>query len=787
MHLPLSWLREFVPSLDLSVEEIVATLDDLGLAVESVTSVGTQWDGVVVARVSDIAAIEGADRIRAVTVDAGGSEAVPVVCGAWNFSVGDQVALATVGTVLPGGMEIAARRMRGTLSEGMLCAPDELGLPGGHDGILILDGAHPPGRSLAAALGRSVDTVCELEVNANRPDAMSVAGVARDLAARLDLGFAITEPKRIDGPVRGTVSVAIDDPEVCGRLVAQMVTGVVVGPSPLWLADRLAMAGMRTINNVVDISNYVMLELGQPTHPYALDRLSGRGLRVRRARAGETLTTLDGIERILEPGDPLICGVDDRPLGIAGVMGGASSEIDAATTDVLLEAAWFDPLVIARTSRRLKLRSEASARFEKGCDFSGIDTALARIVELLHDHAGGAVPAGAPASAAGHLPDRHPIRLRTERVNQLLGTDLSADRIAGYLGPLGFTPTVASEGVLDVEMPPWRLDSSAEIDLVEEVARLHGYRSIPSSLPRSPLTGGLSEYQRGRRRMRQVLVGSGADEVWTSTFVSPAELSRCRLDPDAAVVVANPLVSEQSRLRPSMLAGLAEAVAANARRRQSGVRLFEIGHTFTPPVDGAALPGESEMLACVIAGSDATEAVSLWRLLAESFAVQSWSLESIERPGLHPTRCALVMAQGEALGVVAEMDPDVRAGYEITERVAWLELDLVALLALAGESRPFQAVSRFPSSDIDLAFEVDESTSAAEVDATLRRAGGALLAAIELFDVYRGDQVAVDHRSLAWRIRFQAPDHTLTDDEVASARSALVRAVETAHPATLRG
>jgi phenylalanyl-tRNA synthetase beta chain len=767
---------------------VVATLDDLGLAVESVTAVGNELEGVVVARVLEISAIEGADRIRAVRVDAGEPEPVPVVCGAWNFAVDDLVPLATVGTVLPDGMEIKSRRMRGAPSEGMLCAPDELGLPGDADGILVLPDGLTPGTPLATALERSADTVFELEVNANRPDAMSVAGVARDLAARLDLPFAIPEPKVADGPSVGAVAVEIEDPDVCGRFVAQVLTGIVVGPSPPWIADRLERAGMRPINNVVDASNYVMLELGQPTHPYDLSKLDKRGLRVRRARSGETLVTIDGVERALGPGDPLICDGEDHPLGIAGIMGGASSEISPATTDVVLEAAWFDPLTIARSSRRLKLRSEASARFEKGCDWEGIDRAVARFCEILH-HAGAGKPvaAGAQVEATGQLPSRPPVRLRTERVNQLLGTDLSGDRIAGYLAPLGFSSTPDDDGILRVELPSWRLDSATEIDLVEEVARIHGYRAVPSTLPRSPLTGGLSAYQLGRRLVRQILAGAGADEVWTSTFVSSSQLERCHLDPGHAVVVANPLVAEQSRLRSSLLPGLVEAVAANARRRQRGVRLFEIGHSFARPLDGQVLPDERELMACAVAGEDATEAVTLWHLLVEGLGLAGWRLEAEAITGLHPTRSARVVLDGEPIGLMGELDRGVAAAHEIAERVAWIELDLGRLLAAAHGAGSYRAVSRFPSSDIDLAFEVDEATPAAQVEATLRRAGGELVAGVTLFDVYRGDQVSAGRRSLAWSIRFQAPDRTLTDDDVATARSQLVEAVETVHHASLRG
>ncbi len=794
MRVPLSWLRQFTP-LDAPVEEVVATLDDLGLAVESVTRVGDGLEGVVVARVLEISAIAGADRIQAVRVDAGTGQSVPVVCGAWNFAVGDLVPLATVGTVLPGGMEIAARRMRGVPSEGMLCAPDELDLPGGHDGILVLDDLEggegsAPGTPLADALGLTPDTVLELEVNANRPDAMSVAGVARDLAARLGLGFTLPEPEvggRQEPRRVEPVSVRVDDPERCGRFVAQVVAGITVGPSPAWIARRLERAGMRAINNVVDASNYVMLELGQPTHPYDLARLPGRGLGVRRARTGESLVTLDGITRTLSVDDLLICDGEDQPVGIAGVMGGASSEIDSATTEVVLEAAWFEPLSVSRTSRRLRLRSEASARFEKGCDWTGIDRAVARFCELLAP--AGAVLAGPPVDVVGRLPDRPPVVLRVARVEELLGTSLGPDEITRLLEPIGFATTPAGDGCLEVVLPPWRLDSTAEIDVVEEIARLHGYRRIPPTVPRSPLAGGLSPYQRDRRQLRQLLAGAGADEAWTTTFLSPSDLARCRLDAGDAVAVTNPLVAEESRLRTSLLPGLVGAVAYNARHRQTGVSLFEVGHTFRRRAASCdqQLPEEVEAIAYAGAGRDATEAVTVWHLVADGLVLDDWRLEAVTAPGLHATRTARLWCGDVDVGLVGEIDPDVLAAHDITERVAWLELDVARVLAAPHGGGSYRPVSRFPSSDVDLAFEVDEATPAAEVEATLRGSGGPLLVGLRLFDVYRGDRVAPGRRGLAWTARFQAPDRTLTDEDVAEARRRLVAAVEQRHPATLRG
>ncbi|MDP9020831.1 MAG: phenylalanine--tRNA ligase subunit beta, partial [Actinomycetota bacterium] len=710
---------------------------------------------------------------------------VQVVCGAWNFAEGDLVPLATVGTVLPGGMEIGARQMKGVESRGMLCAPDELGLPGGHDEILVLPpGAASPGTPFAQVAGAGPDVVLELEVNANRPDAMSTAGVARDLAARLGLPFSLPEPMLPPAAPVEPASVAIDAPALCGRFVAAVIAGVRVGPSPAWLAERLARAGMRPINNVVDASNYVMLELGQPSHPYDAARLGGRGFRVRQARAGETLVTLDGVERALD-GDLLICDAGDRPIGIAGIMGGASTEIDEDTAEVVLEAAWFDPLAISRSARRLKLRTEASARFEKGCDWAAIDRAVARFVELV---AGGEeLRVGRPTDVRGVLPDRSPVRVRTARVNQLLGTRLTDAEIAGYLDPIGFTTTsTPTPGVLDVALPTWRLDSAAEVDVVEEVARLHGYRAVPKTVPRSPLTGGLTPYQRDRRLVRHVLAGAGADEAWSTTFLAVADLERCGLDPAEAVVVANPLVAEESRLRTSLLPGLVGSVAGNARHRITGVSLFELGHTFRRPPAGQQLPDEREMVAVATAGADAREAVTVWHLVAEGLVLGDWRLEACVAPGLHPTRTARVVVEGETVGTVGEVDPGVLSRFDVDERVAWLELDVGRLLASPHGPGTYRPISRYPSSDIDLAFEVDDATPAGAVERTLVGAGDGLVAGARLFDVYRGDQVAEGRRSLAWTVRLQAPDRTLTDEEVGAVRRRLIAAVEEAHDARLR-
>jgi phenylalanyl-tRNA synthetase beta chain len=780
MLVPLSWLQELVP-LDLPVDDLVAVLSDLGTPVESVRHVGGGLDGVVVAKVLEVGPIEGADKIRRVLVDAGQAEPVQVVCGAWNFDVGATVPLATVGSVLPGDFAIAKRKMKGVESHGMLCAPDELGLPGDHSGILLLDDALVPGADFADAMGIRPDVVFELEVNPNRPDAMSIVGVARDLAARLSLPFHLPQPAVTGGPTP-PVTVEVDDPDGCPRFTARVVSDVVVGPSPAWLADRLTLAGMRPINNVVDASNYVMLELGHPNHAYDLAKVAGAGLRVRRAWDGETLVTLDEVTRTLGPQDLLICDATDAPVGVAGIMGGSSSEVDETTTSVLLEVATFDPMTISWTSKRLGLRSEASARFEKGVDADGIDLAIARFCELL-----GATAGETTVDVRAERPAPVPVRVRTARVNGVLGTELTDGEIKRYLDPIGFATTIVEAGQLDVLIPGFRPDSAAEIDVIEEVLRMHGYAAVERTVPTSTLTGGLTTYQRDRRRVRDALVGVGAAEAWTTTFFAAADLDAAGLDASQAVVVANPLAVEESLLRPSLLPGLVRALAYNASHRNTGVWLFEVGNTFGL-VDLDSLPDERERVAVALAGEDAAKAVEIWHVLAETLLLQvEHRFDAAVVPGLHPTRSARVLVDGADAGAVGEIDPAVLERAGIGERVAWLELDLGVLLGAPHGADHYRPISRFPSSDVDLSFEVDESVPAAAVLRTLRTSGVGEVVDVALLDVYRGAAIGPVQRSLTFRIRLQSADRTLTDEQLGAARQRLIDAVEQSHPATLRG
>ena len=748
------------------------------------TSVGSGLEGVVVARVLGVRPHPNADRVRLCDVDPGDGEPIQVACGAPNVAPGQLVPLATVGAVLPDGTEIGRRKLRGEWSNGMICSPAELGLGDEAGGIMVLPEGLAVGVPVGEALGITRDVVYDLAIETNRPDAMCVAGVARDVAARLRLPFSLPEPKVIEGPSPSAAfaSAAVEAPELCPRFTAKVLADVAVGPSPEWLVGRLTLAGMRALSNVVDASNYVMLELGQPSHPYDLDRLAGAGLSVRAARPGEALETLDGKVRTLGTGkfpDALVCDAEGQPVGIAGILGGASSEIDASTRRVLLEAAVWTPMAIARTAKRLGLRTEASARFERGVDPEGVERAVARFCSLVQESSPSAAVAHGLLDVRAPAPPPAPVRLRTARVNAVLGTGLTDEEVRGYLEPIGFGVRPAGPGVAEVTVPTFRPDTEREIDVIEEVARHHGYSRIPRTRPPNTRVGALSAYQHDRRRVRDVLAGERCDEAWTTSLLGPGDAERAGL-PGEAVEVDNPLAAEESLLRTSLLPGLLRALALNRSHRNDDVRLFEVGHVFGLPPAGETRPVERERAAVALArpGDDARTAVGLWRSLADALRLEGVAMEAAALPGLHPMRSArLVGAGGTVLGAVGEVDPGVLAAHDLPGRVGWLDVDLEALLAQPRRPVVMRPVSRYPSSDVDLAFVVPDEIPAAAVEAALRDAGGDLLVDLALFDVHRSDRLGPGRRSLAYRLRFQAPDRTLTDAEVAAVRRRGIEAV----------
>ena len=790
MKVLLSWLREFAPDIDGDPAALGDVLSALGLTVEDMIVTGSVPDGVVLGRVLELRPHPDADRIQIVEVDDGSRTTLQVCCGAFNMAVGDLVPLARVGTVMPSGLEIARRKLRGQASEGMCCSEIELELGADAEGIMILNdrvGASAgPGLPLSEALGLEPDVLWDLDVGANRPDAMSVMGVARDLAAGLGVGF---EPPDWSTPEAGpgiaeVAAVEIVDPMLCGRFVGRVLRNTGAGPSPAWMANRLTALGMRPISSIVDISNYVMLELGQPSHTFDLGRVRGARIRVRRARDGETITTLDGAHRILVEGDGVIADGDDGVIGIAGVMGGASTEIDAGTTDVLVEMAWWDPPSISRTAKRLNLSSEAATRFRRGADWGyNVERCMNRFAWLAAQQ--GAEVAPGLIDERGDLPGRRPLRVRTARVNSLLGTSLHADEMAGHLRSIGFGADPAGGAEMDVTIPTWRWDTETETDIAEEVARLNGYENIERTVPTANEAGGLSTYQKDRRLVREVLVGAGCYETQPMPFVAPGALAAVGL-PEDGITLSNPVDDSESVLRTSLLPGQLRAVAYNQRHFNGDVRLFEIGHVYLPAPEGQLLPDEREFLAVALSGEEAPAAVAVLDLLAEALALPAVELRESVLPGMHPTRAAEVVVAGQRRGAVGEVDPEVLSACGVAGRVAWLHLDLQEVLGGPRARRRYRAVSKYPPSDVDLAFVVPDDVAAAVVERALRASGGALLARLELFDVYRGPGVSEGSRSLAYRLRFQALDRTLTDAEVAEARQRCIDETSRRTGATLR-
>jgi len=793
----LSWMREFAP-IEGDPTFLADTMTDLGMVVEEVTTVGSRWDGIVVAKVLELNKHPKADRIQLVSVDAGAGqgdgEPQQICCGAFNMAVGDLVPLATLGTVMPNGMEIARRKMRGEWSNGMLCSAEELSIGADADGIHILEPGLAVGERLIDVLGDQTDVLFDLDIEGNRPDALSVMGVARDLAARLNVEFSISKPElsssEQDSSPGQQVSVSIDDPLLCKRFGGRMLSDVSMGVSPGWMVSRLEAAGMRAINSIVDISNYVMLETGQPNHTYDLDKVAGRHLGVRLARDGETLITLDDTKRVLSEADGVIVDGGDTPIGLAGVMGGADSEISDSTSAVLLEAAVWDQMSIAKTSRRLGLRSEASTRFERGADPFGVEHALDRFCELAAEICGATIIGDRLIVEGGYEPTP-PVTVRVPRVNMLLNTELTAEQIAAYLEPIGYQSTLDASNdkeQLVVEIPSWRPDSTAEIDVVEEVGRHHGYSKSGLRVPTPEQVGELTPAQRNRRRIRSALIGAGFTQVMPTPFLSPGDMERAGLADDG-ITLSNPLAADESILCTSLLPGMLKAVAYNEAHRAEAIKVFDMSTTFSRSND--QLPNETLRLAVAEAGyrPDEVAAASATRLLhrlASELGLVGVKVVNAPQPGLHSGRSAQVHFRGRIIGEVGEVDPGVSQAYEIASRVAWLQLAVAPLQAAMETVAKYSPVSRYPSSDVDLAFVVPDDVPATDVVRTISSAGGSLLKSIRLFDAFRSETLGSGVRSLAFGLRFQADDRTLVDTEVAQARQACIDAVMQRHRAHLR-
>jgi phenylalanyl-tRNA synthetase beta chain len=815
MRTPYAWLREYCDP-GLTAVEIAERLDLTGTELERIEQVGVpSADNFVVGKVLAAEQHPDADRLKVCQVDVGASEPSTIVCGAPNVAAGQTVPVALPGAVLPSGTKLGKAKLRGVESHGMICAEDELGLGDQHKGIMVLEDSIPAGTPLADALP-IVDEALELEITPNRPDCLSIYGIAREVHAATgaplaaDPAEADAEPSGSDG-AEDHASVEIADPDVCLRFTARVFEDVKVGPSPLWLRQRLIAAGQRPIDNVVDITNYVMLLTGQPMHAFDLAKVRGARIVVRKASAGERITTLDDVERSFDPSMALVCD-GEGPSGIAGIMGGQISEVSETTTRVLMEAAtWVGPNVL-KTSKALGLRSEASTRFEKQLHPEQALAAQRLAARLMVELAGARLVPGTIDAYPEPLEPRV-IDLSLDRLERILGVRIDDGEVVRMLDSLGFVSR--PDDTLAVTVPPWRdADVQREADLVEEIARVYGLDKLPTTLPaRERAIGRLTHAQQLRRRLEDALRDRGMDEIVGWSFTAPATLEKLRLAGAPVLALSNPLSEDHSVMRPLLLPGLLDAAQRNAAHGAPAVALFESAHVYEPDGDLDAPTGSPEGATPAterhhLAGLITESSPATWRSkagAADFYAAKGYVAALLEVTGLelvveplkdcpflHPGRAGrALVAAGSAgaasaaaesgmveVGWIGELHPLVAREWDLDSAAAFeLDADLVAELT-DGVLATYEDVTSFPAVLQDLAVVTSSDVSAATVEATVRGAGGDLLAATGVFDVYEGEQVGEGKRSLALRLEFRAPDRTLTEDEVVERRDAIVAALE---------
>jgi phenylalanyl-tRNA synthetase beta chain len=791
MRVPLEWLHAYVkPGLD--AHALAERLAMTGTEVERVERHGvTALENFVIGRVLEAEQHPNADRLRVCVVDVGAEAPSQIVCGAPNVAAGQTVAVAKPGAVMPDGTTLGKAKLRGVESHGMILAEDEVAIGTEHDGIMVLDhDGLAPGTPLEQVLPIATD-VLVLEITPNRPDCLGIYGVAREAHAATGAPLA-PAPWSDDPGTPGDLDAAtveVQCPDLCPRFTARVFEDVKIGPSPFWLKARLMAAGQRPISNVVDITNYVMLLTGQPLHAFDLDRVAGAKLTVRRANDGEQIETLDGQVRTLDP-DMVLIEDADGPTSIAGVMGGARSEVQPGTTRVLMEVANWNGANIHHTSLKLGLRSEASTRFEKQLQPEQAMEAQAVATRLMLELTGARLHPGT-IDVGGEGPPAKTIRLRDARVASLLGLEIPRSRCKEILTALEFATAEADDG-LDVTVPAFRrADVTREADLIEEVARLEGLDKLPATLPsRHGASGRLTERQRLRRRAADALSAQGVHEVVGWSFTSPELAERLRLGAEhRAVELANPLSSDLSLLRTTLLGSLLDIARHNQARGAGTVRLFEAGAVYLP--DGEQrLPHEPYHLGAVLVGAarppswreaqpravDFFAAKGVLQGLMDALRVD-WRLEPAQEPFLHPGRAARIVAAGQPVGWIGEIHPLVAAEWELRDTVAAFELDLDAVPV--PPTPLYRELSGFPDVREDLAVVVADAVSAAQVIDLVRRAGAPLLAGAEVFDVYRDpERIGAGNVSLALRLTYRAPDRTLTDEEVADRRQAIADALE---------
>ncbi len=797
MQISYNWLKEFV-DIEASPDELAERMTMLGLEIEAMRAPGKDINEIYVGHILDIQPHPDADKLVVCKTDVGQDEPLQIVCGAQNMKVGDKVPTAVDGAVLPGGFKIGRRKMRGVESCGMMCSARELNLGEDHGGLLILNSDAPIGEDIRKTLGLD-DVVFEIEVTPNRGDWASMIGVARELAAYYGRALRLPEImlRESGETAESWSSVTIEDPELCPRYAGRILRNVVIKPSPPWMCARLMAAGQRPINNVVDITNYVLLETGHPLHAFDYEKLAENRIVVRRARAGERITTLDGEERVLQE-DMLVIADAASPQAVAGIMGGADSEVDDNTRHIFLESAWFLPRSVRSTARRLGLLTEAAQHFQRGADIEMAVYALNRAAMLMQELADAEIAPGVldayPAPTAAKSAS-----LRFARTAALLGVEIPNDKQAEVVVGLGFEVQQRDAGGCTVAIPTWRHDVSHESDLIEEVARHYGYDNIPTTMPPVRQSATIFAPQDKRvRALRRFLAAQGLVEVMNWSFNAPDTEAQAGMNKgDAAMVMlANPLSEKQAGMRTSLLPGLYATAAYNHKRGKRGIAAFELGPVYHA-ADTETSAREPLRLGVLLSGA----AQGHWSRTERSvdFYDVKGVLESVEQhlkrrftlePAAHPAfqegQCAAIKLRKTVIGYLGKPAAQTRKAFELPEQVYALELELDALLAAPTPPAQFEDIPQFPASLRDLAVVVGRDTTAGELIKTVRDAGGPLLQAVDVFDVYTGKPLPPEKKSIALSLVFQSPDRTLTDKDTQKSLDRIVQRLQTQCGAELR-
>jgi phenylalanyl-tRNA synthetase beta chain len=796
----LNWLKQYV-DVKLPAAEVANRLTLGGIEVKSTNVIGANWEGIIVGQILEVQQHPNADRLHLVTLDLA-TRTETVVCGAPNVAVGAKIAYAPIGTKMIDGHTgktevLKPAKIRGVASNGMCCSEKELGISENHEGIIILSPETAVGMPLMEVLG---DAIFNLEVTPNRPDCLGMTGIAREIAATTGSAFHLPDATyaEADVPITGRVSVEIQDPDLCPRYCASLITGIKIGPSPAWMQKRLISYGMHPINNIVDITNFVMLEYGQPLHAFDYEKIQGKGIIVRRAKSGEKITSLDGIERALNR-EMLVIADKERAVAVAGIMGGANSEVSESTTSILLESASFKPTSVHYTGRTLGMPSEACVRFERGISPEMTAPALRRATQLMVEYGGGQAVKGIIDIYPGKT-ERKPIRLTTADFKRTMGLEYSLEQIETSLTALGFTCQADKAGSwVIVRAPYWRSDINIPVDVIEEVARIVGYEQIPTTLlPQAIPQQRPAPITELKRRVRNLVAGYGFQELVSFSLTSMDVL--VKLSPESKkpepmpVHIANPASIEQEYLRPNLRAGLLAALTLNKAFIDEGLKLFELGKVYINRNEN--LPEEPDMLCGVICGprserwwqgagepADFFDAKGIVEGLLQQLGITA-KFEKSADGNLHPANQAAVTADGKQIGVMGELHPAVKEHFELTQPVFLFEINIPALLPLM-KDKVYRPIPKFPATVRDIALVVDSGVTHQQILETMK--GFSLVTDVALFDVYSGGQIPAGKKSMAYRLTFQSPDKTLTDQQVNGVQTAILKKLTTGLGATLRG